>query len=197
MSSSPPERVHGLGSWTSLLGPSAIVMAKRVPITVPTESSSSPQQELAPEKESAPALAVARAPVGLISAEIEGESLELLNRMLDSIGLRADAVVRLSVKSSRNREQVVELARTMQVKLWLVLGTEAAALLAGRAVELSSEHGTWGEFEGLPVILSFHPSELLKEAALKKSAWSDLKQVALQLGLVVPSPANARGPKNT
>jgi DNA polymerase len=43
-------------------------------------------------------------------------------------------------------------------------------------------HGRWYEFEGIPVMPTFHPAYLLRVDQRKRDAWEDLKKVMERLG---------------
>ena len=43
-------------------------------------------------------------------------------------------------------------------------------------------HGVWQEFEGIPLMPTFHPAYLLRAPAAKRDCWNDLKLVMAKLG---------------
>ncbi|MDO8989396.1 MAG: uracil-DNA glycosylase [Sideroxyarcus sp.] len=62
----------------------------------------------------------------------------------------------------------------IQPKLIVALGKTAATSLLGRDATLGSLRGTVHEFEGVPLIVTFHPAYLLRSPAEKAKAWQDL-----------------------
>ena len=67
-------------------------------------------------------------------------------------------------------------------KLIVCLGATAVRGLTGDFSPISRIRGTWREFEGIPVMLTFHPAYLLRNPADKGKVWSDLKAVLARLG---------------
>ncbi|MDX9981403.1 MAG: uracil-DNA glycosylase [Lentisphaeria bacterium] len=53
-------------------------------------------------------------------------------------------------------------------------------LIGGRSI--TRERGQWREYEGIPVMPTFHPSYLLRVPTAKRDVWADLQQVMLRLG---------------
>jgi uracil-DNA glycosylase len=49
----------------------------------------------------------------------------------------------------------------------------------------------WREFEGIPVMLTFHPAYLLRDPRKKTETWADLKAVLARLGKTPPPAAPA------
>ena len=47
--------------------------------------------------------------------------------------------------------------------------------------------GNWREYQGVPLMPTFHPAYLLRTPADKKLAWSDLQQVMKLFGKVSPA----------
>ena len=66
-------------------------------------------------------------------------------------------------------------------KLIVCLGATAVRGLTGDFSPISRIRGTWREFEGIPVMLTFHPAYLLRNPADKPKVWSDLKAVLARL----------------
>jgi DNA polymerase len=48
---------------------------------------------------------------------------------------------------------------------------------------VSKLRGRWHEYEGTPLMPTFHPAYLLRTPGDKRLAWEDLKQVIDRLGL--------------
>lgn len=59
-------------------------------------------------------------------------------------------------------------------KLIVALGKTAATALLGRDVTLGSLRGTVHDYQGIPLIITYHPAYLLRSPAEKAKAWQDL-----------------------
>ncbi len=59
-------------------------------------------------------------------------------------------------------------------KLIVALGKTAATSLLGRDASLGSLRGTVHDFNGTPLIVTYHPAYLLRSPAEKAKAWQDL-----------------------
>ena len=75
----------------------------------------------------------------------------------------------------------------------VALGATASEGLLGRKVAITRERGQWHAFAGIPLMLTLHPSYLLRAAqdgpvrgnAEKRKVWEDLLAVMQRLGLPV------------
>jgi len=68
----------------------------------------------------------------------------------------------------------------------VALGRCAADRL-GCAETGRSWRGTWGEYQGVPVMPTYHPAYLLRNAEMKRPVWEDLQKVIQRLGLAAKS----------
>ena len=68
-------------------------------------------------------------------------------------------------------------------KVIVALGKVAAHSLLKTEVPISRLRGQWQEFEGVPVMPTFHPSYLLRNKGAKRDVWEDIKKVMEKLGL--------------
>ncbi len=59
-------------------------------------------------------------------------------------------------------------------KLIVALGKTAATALLGRDATLGSLRGTKHDYQGVPLIITYHPAYLLRSPAEKAKAWQDL-----------------------
>lgn len=73
----------------------------------------------------------------------------------------------------------------------VALGKFAAQFLLGTDEGIMKIRGKWGEYRGIPVMPTFHPSFLLRQPDRKRDAWADLLAVLARLGLPAP-PAGGR-----
>ena len=74
----------------------------------------------------------------------------------------------------------------IQPKLIVCLGATAARGLVNETMPIGKARGTWREFEGIPVMLTFHPAYLLRDPRQKGPCWDDLKAVLTRLGKTPP-----------
>ncbi len=65
----------------------------------------------------------------------------------------------------------------------VALGKPAASTLLGRSVPITKERGTWHEFEGIPLMLTFHPAYLLRFYTLenRRAVMDDMSKVLKKL----------------
>jgi DNA polymerase len=52
---------------------------------------------------------------------------------------------------------------------------------------ISKVRGRWLVFEGIPLMPTYHPAYLLRNPAMKRPVWEDLKAVLLHLGHPIPA----------
>jgi len=143
-----------------------------------------------------------------------GPAGKLLDRMLESIGLSrtTNAYIANVVKCRppMNRDPApdeqaacrgflrkqVEILKPSYI---LCLGRVAAQALTGSKDGISRLRGRWLEYEGLPLIATFHPSALLRDESLKRPSWEDLKALRARMEAdgefpSAAAPAAANGP---
>jgi uracil-DNA glycosylase family 4 len=68
----------------------------------------------------------------------------------------------------------------------VALGRPASHNLLKTMTPITKLRGTWGEFEGIPVMPTFHPSYLLRNPAAKKEVWEDIQEVMNRVGIKPP-----------
>ena len=141
-----------------------------------------------------------------------GPAGQLLDKMLSSIGLsrRTNCYIANVVKCRppMNRDPApdeqaaclgylrrqVEALRPSYV---LCLGRVAAQALSGSREGIGALRGRWLEFEGLPLLATYHPSALLRDESWKRPAWEDLKLLRSRMeadGAVPPAAASGGAP---
>ncbi len=67
-----------------------------------------------------------------------------------------------------------------------LLGKTAASALLETALPLGRLRGKWHRYRGIPTIVTYHPSALLRNPAWKKDAWEDLQILMQAMGLKSP-----------
>jgi uracil-DNA glycosylase len=67
----------------------------------------------------------------------------------------------------------------------VTLGNVPTQNLLGTKAGITKIRGTWQEYEGIPVMPTFHPSYLLRSPGEKGKVWQDIKKVMERIGLLV------------
>jgi uracil-DNA glycosylase family 4 len=120
-----------------------------------------------------------------------GASGKLLDKMLAAIGLSRQTncyignIVKCRPPNNREPTPIERAAcigylraqiAILKPRFILCVGRTAAHGLLDLADPISRLRGRTFEFEGIPVVITFHPSALLRDASLKRPAWEDLKR---------------------
>lgn len=71
------------------------------------------------------------------------------------------------------REQV----RLIQPKLVCALGRIAAQALLRTTAPLGTLRGNWHNYEGIPLLVTYHPAALLRFPKYKKETWEDMQKL--------------------
>lgn len=124
-----------------------------------------------------------------------GEAGKLLDKILLAMHLSRDEVYICNVLKCRppgNRDpQADEIAACepflqqqlalIQPELIVTLGRFAAQELLKTKQPIGKLRGHWHEYEGIPLMPTFHPAYLLRNPAGKRPVWEDMKQVMRRL----------------
>ena len=124
-----------------------------------------------------------------------GEAGRLLDRMLFAIGLERSEVYICNVIKCRppgNRDpEPGEIAAcrpflerqlaAIAPEMILALGRVAGQSLLADSTAISRLRGQWRDYQGIPLLPTYHPAYLLRNPAAKREAWEDLKQVLKRL----------------
>src|SRR6266446_3066262 len=126
-----------------------------------------------------------------------GKAGQLLTKMIEAMGLgREDVYICNTVKcrppNNRNPEPD-ELAAcepflkgqlaSVKPEAIVTLGKFAAQALLRDQTPITRLRGQWREYEGIPVMPTFHPAYLLRSPQEKGKVWDDLQSVMKKLGL--------------
>jgi uracil-DNA glycosylase len=126
-----------------------------------------------------------------------GKAGQLLTKMIEAMGLsREDVYICNTVKcrppNNRNPEPD-ELAAcepflkgqlaSVKPEVIVTLGKFAAQALLRDQTPITRLRGQWREYEGIPVMPTFHPAYLLRSPQEKGRVWDDLQRVMAKLGL--------------
>lgn len=73
--------------------------------------------------------------------------------------------------------------QAIKPKVIVALGKPASSTLLGRTVPITKERGTWHEYQGIKLMLTFHPAYLLRFYTLenRKMVMDDMNQVLAEL----------------
>jgi len=126
-----------------------------------------------------------------------GKAGQLLTKMIEAMGLRREDVyicntVKCRPPNNRNPE-ADELAAcepflkgqlaAVKPEAIVTLGKFAAQALLRDQTPITRLRGQWREYEGIPVMPTFHPAYLLRSPQEKAKVWEDLQRVMGKLGL--------------
>jgi DNA polymerase len=129
-----------------------------------------------------------------------GKAGQLLTKIVEAMGLtREDVFITNILKSrppeNRNPEPDEILAcqgfldrqiEAIRPRVIVALGKFAAHWVLKTAEPITRLRGRMGEYRGIPVMPTYHPAYLLRNAAAKKDVWEDMKTVLALLGRPVP-----------
>ena len=129
-----------------------------------------------------------------------GRAGQLLNKMIEAMGLRRDQVYIANVVKCRppgNRTPERDecdtcspfLMRQIDVikpRAIVALGAVAAKTLLGLNDTMANMRGQWFDYRGTKLRVTYHPAYLLRDPRQKGEAWKDLQEVMKYLGLGVP-----------
>jgi len=121
-----------------------------------------------------------------------GRAGQLLTKIIEAMGLKREDVYICNVLKCRppgNRAPlpneieacrphlVEQLSLLRKKKVICCLGVYAAHGLLGLDLPMKEMRGNWYEYNGTPVIVTYHPAYLLRNPDEKRKVWSDMKKV--------------------
>jgi len=124
-----------------------------------------------------------------------GEAGRLLDKILFAMHLTRRDVYICNVIKCRppsNRDPLPEEIATcepflkkqlaaIKPQIIVALGRFAAQTLLQTKVPVGKLRGNWHEYQGIPLMPTFHPAYLLRNPAGKREVWEDMKQVMSKL----------------
>lgn len=133
-----------------------------------------------------------------------GEAGKLLTKIIEAMGVQRSDVYICNVIKCRppqNRDpQTTEIqacspfmlrqVQTIKPMAIVALGKFAAQTLLEVKTPISKLRGTFHTYHGIPLMPTFHPAALLRDPALKRDVWADMKQVMQKLGMKPPAQKN-------
>ena len=74
---------------------------------------------------------------------------------------------------------LIKQLKAIRPKVIVALGKPAASTLLGRTVPITKERGTWHEFEGMKLMLTYHPAYLLRAYTKenRQAVYDDMQNV--------------------
>lgn len=204
------ETLEALAEFASLSAPavnSAAPVAE-APASVSRPSVSS-QPQFEPKPQHVEAVAVEKpqttangAPDFLIVGASDGDHQEgageQMRKIIKAMGYDTAAVPVLNICGGADPTRAptaAEMAEAMPAfkariasikpKIIISMGESALLGLVGKR-DLSSAHGTWFTFEGIPLLPTFHPAYMVKFVAAKREAVRDMERVLERLGKPIP-----------
>lgn len=129
-----------------------------------------------------------------------GPAGELLDKMIGAMGLSRAQILLCTVVMCRppeDREPTANeisaclpfLRKRLEVvrpEVIVAFGEVPMRALVPNAGSILKAHGRWLAWEGIPVMPTYGPTTLLRDAEKKRPAWDDLKKVMSRLGLDAP-----------
>ena len=79
------------------------------------------------------------------------------------------------------REFVERQIGSIRPRVICALGSTAAETILETRESMGRLRGRWYEFQGLPVMVTYHPAYLLRDPSRKADTWADLKQILAHL----------------
>ena len=126
-----------------------------------------------------------------------GEAGQLLNKIITACTLRREDVYILNVLKCRppgNRnpadDEIANCRHFLDRQLSILqpeyiccLGTYAAKTLLNTTTSIGRLRGKFHEYQGVPVLCTYHPAYLLRNPSAKKQVWEDMKLLLQALGI--------------
>jgi DNA polymerase len=130
-----------------------------------------------------------------------GEAGQLLTKIISAMGFRRDEIYICNVLKCRppqNRNPQADeieqchpfLLRQLQAigpEVIVALGTFAAQTLLRTRGPISKLRGVFHDYHGIPLMPTFHPAYLLRNAGMKREVWDDMQKVMKRLGMEAPT----------
>lgn len=129
-----------------------------------------------------------------------GEAGQLLTKIIQAMGFRREDVYICNVLKCRppnNRNPLppeieqchpfmLRQVKAIAPEAIVALGTFAAQTLLKTKEPISKLRGHFHDYHGIPLMPTFHPAFLLRNASMKREVWEDMQQVMRLLGIEAP-----------
>ena len=120
-----------------------------------------------------------------------GQAGQLLTKIIQAIQLRREEVyianiIKCRPPENRNPEPdeiaacepfLIQQLQVIRPKLICALGTFAAQTLLKTEEKISSLRGKFHEYQGIPLMPTYHPAFLLRNPNRKRDVWEDMKKI--------------------
>jgi len=120
-----------------------------------------------------------------------GRAGQLLTRIIEAMGYKREEVYIANIVKCRppqNRNPAPDEAETcipflhnqveiIKPKVIVCLGSIAVQFLLQTEQKISRIRGTWQEWNGIPIMPTYHPAFLLRNPNMKKPVWEDMQEV--------------------
>lgn len=124
-----------------------------------------------------------------------GRAGQLLTKIIEAMGYRRDDVyigniVKCRPPNNRNPEPdevaacipfLIRQAELIKPKVIVCLGSVAVQNLLGTEAKITGLRGKFKEWQGIPVMPTYHPAFLLRNPNMKKPVWEDMQAVMKML----------------
>ncbi|MXY97784.1 MAG: uracil-DNA glycosylase [Gemmatimonadetes bacterium] len=134
-----------------------------------------------------------------------GQAGKLLTRILNAIDFTRDEVYITNILKCRppnNRDPMPEeidacdailkeQIRLVRPRLICALGRVAAQALLGKNDSIRSLRGRFHDYHGIKLLVTYHPSGLLRNAAYKRPTWEDVQLLRKEYDHIVQSDTQA------
>lgn len=131
-----------------------------------------------------------------------GQAGKLLTKIIEAIGMKREEVYIANVIKCRppgNRPPLPEEVHSctpyllkqiemIRPRVLCTLGKYATMALVRKEEPISVLRGHFYDFQGIPVMPTFHPAYLLRNPSAKKSVWEDMKKIKAFLEKETSSP---------
>jgi len=126
-----------------------------------------------------------------------GEAGQLLTKIIQAMGFAREEVYICNVLKCRppeNRnplpqeieacqEFLLRQLRAIRPEVIVALGTFATQTLLATRQPISGLRGRFHDYHGIPLMPTFHPAFLLRNPAMKREVWDDMKAVMKKIGV--------------
>ena len=120
-----------------------------------------------------------------------GQAGQLLTKIIQAIQLKREEVyianiIKCRPPENRNPEPdeiaacepfLVKQLQVIQPRLICALGTFAAQTLLKSEEKISALRGRFHQYQEIPVMPTYHPAYLLRNASRKREVWEDMKKI--------------------
>lgn len=104
----------------------------------------------------------------------KGKSGELLGKILGAMKLDLDSIF---ICNAGDTESIDKKIKNISPKVIITLGEKAGHDLLKINQPLEQFRGKFGEYHGIKVMPTYHPSLLLEQPGFKRQVWEDMKLV--------------------